>query len=345
MSKQNIIKRYRGFNLLGMFCSTESKFNRGRAPGYYNEEEFKIISDFGFDFARLPLSYRVWGSVDDPFKIDEEKLSKLDDAVNWGMKYNIHTNIAIHRAPGYCINKDEPVEEKLNLWTQQEAIDAFKEHWCAIAKRYKDIPADKLSFDMINEPKSEVAMSQYTNVIWQITDAVREICPERLFMIDGLNWGDYPMFDTMVLGPENLAYSTRGYRPTKLTHYGIGVQNNENDKVPTWPGTFEIAKDRYKYYDRSYMEKLYGACAALSEIYNVGYICGEFGCGNKTPHDVALAWMEDLLSVLKEYNIGWAMWNLSGVFGVFDSQRADVEYEDYHGRKLDRKMMNLLQKY
>ena len=343
MHTQNVIKRYRGFNLLGMFCSAESKANKGRSPGYFIEDDFKLMADFGFDYARLPLSYRVWGSVDDPFKIDEAKLAKLDDAVEWGLKYGIHTDIAIHRGPGYCINNDEPVEEKMNLWTQQEAIDAFKEHWCAIAKRYKNISSDKLTFNLINEPKSSVTMSQYTNLIWQVVNAVREITPDRTFVIDGINWGDYPNMDTLVMGPENLIYSTRGYRPEGITHYKL---KPEYTKTPVWPGAeWIIGENRVKTYDRSDYEKFYGLYAAISEIYKVGVICGEFACSHYTPHDVALAWLEDLLSVLKDYNIGWAMWNLRGEFGVFDSNRADVDYEDYCGYKLDRKMMSILQKY
>jgi endoglucanase len=37
------------------------------------------------------------------------------------------------------------------------------------------------------------------------------------------------------------------------------------------------------------------------------------------------------------------LWNLRGGFGVLDSDRKDVPYEDYHGHKLDRKMLQLLQ--
>jgi endoglucanase len=36
------------------------------------------------------------------------------------------------------------------------------------------------------------------------------------------------------------------------------------------------------------------------------------------------------------------MWNLRGGFGVLDSDRADVKYEDFRGHKLDRKMLELL---
>ena len=39
------------------------------------------------------------------------------------------------------------------------------------------------------------------------------------------------------------------------------------------------------------------------------------------------------------------MWNFRGSFGVLDSGRADVAYEDFHGHKLDRKMLDVLLKY
>jgi endoglucanase len=39
------------------------------------------------------------------------------------------------------------------------------------------------------------------------------------------------------------------------------------------------------------------------------------------------------------------MWNLRGDFGVLDSGRQDVTYEDFKGHKLDRKMLELVRKY
>jgi hypothetical protein len=37
------------------------------------------------------------------------------------------------------------------------------------------------------------------------------------------------------------------------------------------------------------------------------------------------------------------LWNFRGSFGVLDSGRADVQYEDWRGHKLDRAMLRLLQ--
>jgi endoglucanase len=75
----------------------------------------------------------------------------------------------------------------------------------------------------------------------------------------------------------------------------------------------------------------------------VGIHVGEWGAHNRTPHDVTLAWMRDQLALWREVGWGWALWNLRGSFGVLDSGRSDVQYEDFRGRKLDRKMLEVLQ--
>lgn len=77
----------------------------------------------------------------------------------------------------------------------------------------------------------------------------------------------------------------------------------------------------------------------------VGVHVGEWGAHNQTPHDVVLAWMHDCLDNWKRAGWGWALWNFRGGFGVLDSGRKDVAYEEYKGRKLDRKMLQLLQQF
>lgn len=77
----------------------------------------------------------------------------------------------------------------------------------------------------------------------------------------------------------------------------------------------------------------------------IGVMVGECGAFNQTPHPVFLAWFEDNLKNWKEAGWGWALWNFRGSFGVLDSERPDVVYEDLAGHKLDRKLLELLQRY
>jgi hypothetical protein len=105
-----------------------------------------------------------------------------------------------------------------------------------------------------------------------------------------------------------------------------------------------MMKDGNVTWGRERLEKMYAPWAELAKK-GIGVHCGECGCFSKTPHDVFLAWFTDVMDILASHGIGYALWNLSGSFGVLNSQRADVEYEDWYGSKLDRKLLTVLQKY
>jgi endoglucanase len=77
----------------------------------------------------------------------------------------------------------------------------------------------------------------------------------------------------------------------------------------------------------------------------VGVHCGEGGAWKETPHAVVLAWLRDFLEILTAANIGYALWNFRGGFGILDSVRADVCYETWRGHQLDRQLLALLQEF
>ena len=128
------------------------------------------------------------------------------------------------------------------------------------------------------------------------------------------------------------------------------VPINFTQRFTGWPGGFETAgrdaaAPRYADAGREYLyRKLLKDWDPLIER---GVFCfaGEFGVWKMTPHDIVLDIFEDYLALWKERNMGWALWNLRGSIGILDSERSDVEYEDYEGHKLDRKMLDLLQRY
>ena len=76
-----------------------------------------------------------------------------------------------------------------------------------------------------------------------------------------------------------------------------------------------------------------------------GVMVGEWGTYQYTPHAVTLRWAEDCLRNWQEAGWGWALWNFRGSFGILDSGRKDVGYEAFEGHQLDRKFLDLLQRY
>jgi aryl-phospho-beta-D-glucosidase BglC (GH1 family) len=76
---------------------------------------------------------------------------------------------------------------------------------------------------------------------------------------------------------------------------------------------------------------------------NVPVMIQEFGVYNKTPHEVTLAFLTDVVTVFKSNHVGYAMWNLIGTMGIINSDRTDMTYEPYRGKLLDRKMTTIMQ--
>jgi endoglucanase len=170
-------------------------------------------------------------------------------------------------------------------------------------------------------------------VVTRLVEEIRAADPQRLFIADGLKWGREPVPELTPLG---IGQSMRGYEPMGVSHFkATWVKESASWPTPTWP----LQSDRR--WDRASLSAFYEPWQTL-EAGGVGVHAGEFGAHNLTPHDVALAWMADLLAVWREAGWGWALWNLRGSFGVLDSERADVAYETLGAYQLDRRMLELL---
>ena len=476
---------WHGFNLLGKFTLEWS--NHG-----YVESDFEMISEFGFNFVRLPIDYRTFTKEGDWYAYEDAGLAHIDDAVAWGQKYGIHVSINLHRAPGYCVNPPGsplPANQDVSLWNNKDAQAAFAEHWRMFAERYKDIPKDALSFNLVNEP-ANVTGETYVNAVLPAIQAIREISPDRIIISDGVEWGNARVDEILEYG---VVLSPHFYNPFQLTHYKAEwADGSDTWPEPTWPpqlvpnyfygtyknpldtpleisgdfaaGTeitirvhqvstyadFRIEADNgivYKHIfepgpgEGEWSEVVYAEeWDVYQNIYDCDYsitidketkkismrvaqgdwmtfttleikqpsgstlpdiivqpgitdwgipqasyrvdkngtlvVCkapegfedkfkmngflekwidlkrdgtpvhvGEWGVYNKTPHDVTLRFMENRLKAMQAAGLGWALWNFRGSFGILDSGREDVDYEDFRGYKLDRQMLDLLLKY
>ncbi|MHB8522137.1 MAG: glycoside hydrolase family 5 protein [Limisphaerales bacterium] len=318
------LPRWRGFNL------TE-KFNGDRNQPF-RESDFEWIAGWGFNFVRLPMSYRCWADANDWLNLRESALKEVDQAVEFGRQHGIHVNLNLHRAPGYCVN---PPKEPLDLWTDGKALDACAFHWAHLAKRCKGIPSERVSFDLLNEP-SDLPEETYARVVRRLVEAIRAEDPDRLIIADGLRWGTKPVRSLAGLA---IGQSTRGYDPTRISHYKASwMRGSDQWPEPTWP--LKIKENDV--WDKARLAKERIEPWKSLEALGVGVHVGEWGAFSFTPHGVVLAWMRDYLELWKAAGWGWSLWNFRGAFGILDSERADVPYEDFHGRKLDRAMLELL---
>lgn len=346
---KNKLPQWRGFNLLDFFSPNPANAREGAREDY-----FQWMADWGFDFVRLPMAYPSYISFDRTKditpegvrNIDKQSTDKIEQLVYLAHKYKLHVSLNLHRAPGYCVNAG--FNEPYNLWTDQQALDDFCFHWNFWAERFKNVSSKKISFDLLNEPsmredmndqhskRSAVPGDAYRKLAIAASEAIRKVNPKHLIIADGNSVGRDVIPEIADL---DIGQSCRGYNPGIISHYKApwAMKDIDNLPEPKWPG--QVGDE---YLSRAMLEEFYKPWIALKDQ-GVGVHCGECGCWNKTPHDVFLAWFTDVLDLLGSNGIGFALWEFKGSFGLLDSGREDVEYEDWYGHKLDRRLLTLLQ--
>jgi endoglucanase len=362
-----------GFNLLEYFSTDPDwmKYFPYKDDGMFLEDDFRWIRDWGFNWVRLPMDYRFWTDPNDLMKIDERKVEPIDRAVKLGEKYNLHVNICLHRAPGYCIldTLNEKLtgiritKEKTDLFTDQKTLDAFLRQWTFFASRYQGISSDHLSFNLMNEPllfsppKGAQNFSgydwrsyfsdpdwlacekKYARVALAAIDAIRAVDSDRLIITDGLLGANLPI---PLLVDTGVTQSAHTYTPALLTHYRCewarGIVPLDSP-LPSWPlkdAQGEIVCDR------SILNQKFSAWK-IELRQGVPIHFGEMGCYKYTPPQIVYRWFDDSLAAIRALGSGWALWNFRGPFGVLDTERAGTKFEDWYGHHLDRALLELLQ--
>ena len=348
---KNKLPKWKGFNLLDFF-SPNGKVTKSPTTA----EHLKWMRDWGFDFIRIPIAYPYYLNFDrtrnitpeETYHVDEKKMDEIDNLVRLSQDNGMHVSINLHRAPGYCINAG--FNEPFNLWKDQAALDAFCFHWSLWSKRHKNETSKKVSFDLLNEPswrddmndqhgkKGPVPGEDYRRVAIAAKTVILKENKDHLIIADGNQGGSLVIPELIDL---NIAQSCRGYSPGAISHYKAPWANKDINNLPEpkWPG--QVGD---KYMSRELLETFYKPWIEIMQK-GVGVHCGECGAYNKTPHAVFLAWFTDVLDILSGNGIGFAPWNFIGDFGILNSGREDVAYEDWNGYKLDKKLLLLLQKY
>jgi endoglucanase len=332
--------RWRGFNIASRFVVKGDNRNPemfGHEPGGYPEMHFRWIADWGFNCVRLITSMWNWSDPADPFKIDEENLEYFDDGIEYARANGLHCIFGLWAGPGYDINFDgRPAEERLTLWKNPTLWDAWRFQWEYLAKRYAGIPGDALTFNLLNEP-SHCTREEHDAFIVPLVEAVRRVHPERTITLDGMRCANEAIPHLAHLG---VVHSFHFYLPTEVTHFRAHwMPDGARSQLPAWP----IDVKGWGRVDKQELAHCLDHCGHIPlRRRGARATCTEFGCHHYTPHKIVLDWTRDLLDVFQEHDIGFLMWNFRGSFGVLDSARVDVDYEDWYGHKLDRRLLQLM---
>ena len=325
------MKHY-GFNFQWMYT-----WGPDQKPQPADEKALDFLAEFGFNFVRIPVDYRFWMKDFDYCHPDESMFQYIDQYLEACQSRGIHMCLNLHRAPGYCTNRNDL--ERHNLWLDPIAQNAFISLWESFACRFEAVSSEFFSFDLVNEPPhpGEYGMTRenHAALIRRTVDAIRAIDPNRKIIIDGLAGGYLAMPELANLG---VTHSARGYHPMPVTHHrATWWAGHVHAPTPKYPGL--IWQGRI--WNRAALRKCYKAWRDVEKRGATIHI-GELGCFKHTPNDIAIRWFTDLLDVLKEFRWGYALWNFQGAFGIVDHGRPGARLEPVSGYSVDRALLELM---
>ncbi len=295
--------RWRGFNVLEMFNPPHrfrvfrSSFpNPSMRPPFGSSHPGVSIS-FG---CRCRIGTGLTRGIGLPpiLEMSERILERIDRAVLLGQKMGLHISLAMHCTPGYCVNAPQ---EPQSLWSDGgAALTASSAYWRMLAKRYRGISSDRLSFDLLNEPpwpsdaapnafyaalaggandKSPMSYADHLRFVSTVTPVILEQSPERLVRAEGLGWATTP---DPGLAPLGLASSLHCDQPTGVAQYRApALAGVPWDRLPApgWPGGWNLDNTLW---NRDTLAAFFRPFADLAAL-GAQVHCGEIGCYNRAP--------------------------------------------------------------
>jgi aryl-phospho-beta-D-glucosidase BglC (GH1 family) len=304
-------------------------------PKGYTKEHFQtwttstdiaLIKSAGFDHVRLSVNPQPIMDAAEGRDGGAEYFGYLDAAVKMILDAGLAVELDMHPEPDF----------KARLAKEDDAVERFADFWRRVAHHYASWDAERIFFEILNEPEFQDAYRWY-GVEAKLAAAIRQAAPANTILAPGARWDDDD--DMIFLEPlrdPNVIYVFHFYEPHIFTHQGATwgayywhwlshlhyPSQPENAaqvaaRVPEALDRLYVIRYGQDHWDAARIEAEINQAAEWATHNGVPLVCNEFGVYRNfsEPQDRA-AWIKDVRTSLERHNIGWAMWDYSGDFGV-----------------------------
>jgi endoglucanase len=329
-----------GVNLSGWFAQVyDAKgYTREHLQTWTTATDIALIKSAGFDHARLSVNPQPFMDVARHREGSADYFSLLDAAVKMILDAGLAVEIDMHPDSDF----------KARLAKEDEFVERFADFWSMVAKRYAPLDPDRVFFEILNEPEMRDAYRWY-GVEAKLAAAIRRAAPANTIIAAGARWDDDD--DLVFLEPlpdTNVIYVFHFYEPHIFTHQGAtwgayywhwlkglhypSLPENAAQVATLLPEArdrMQVIRYGQDHWDASRIEAEINQAADWAKQRGVPLICNEFGVFRdfSEPQDRS-AWIKDVRTSLERHNIGWAMWDYSGNFGVVTQKDGKVTLDE-----------------
>jgi len=330
----------RGINASEWFAQVYDKrgYTKEHFQNWTNTEDIALIKSMGFDHVRLSVNPQPMMADHRPEEISAEYLGYLDSAVKMILDHGLAVVIDLHPESDF----------KARLAKDDTFVQEFSDFWRALARHYSSWDADRVFFEILNEPELSDRFRWY-GVQAKLAAAIREGAPQQTIIATGARWSDD---DELVfiepLRDPDVIYNFHFYEPHIFTHQGatwgtyfwhwvkgLHYPSSPEAAAKTAAGVADavdrLAVIRYgqDHWDAARIDAEVSQVADWAGKRGVSVVCNEFGVyrANADPHDRE-AWIHDVRAALEQHGMGWAMWDYSGSFGLVSKKDGQTAVDD-----------------
>jgi endoglucanase len=339
-----------GVNLSGWFAQVYDPkgYTKEHLQAWTTASDIALIRSAGFDHVRLSVNPQPFMDAARHRDGGAELFVLLDTAIKMILDAGLAVEIDMHPDSDF----------KARLAKEDEFVERFSDFWSMVAKRYAPLDPDRVFFEILNEPEMRDAYRWY-GVEAKLAAAIRRGAPSNTIIAAGARWDDDD--DLVFLEPlpdANVIYVFHFYEPHIFTHQGAtwgayywhwlkGLHYPSSPEnaaqvatlLPEARNRMQVIRYGQDHWDASRIEAEINQAADWAKQRGVPLICNEFGVFRdfSEPQDRS-AWIKDVRTSLEHHNIGWAMWDYSGNFGVVTQKDGKATLDEITVRALGLNM-------
>jgi endoglucanase len=312
----------RGFNLTGWLDGKET-----RRP---DPVALADLRRRGFTHIRLPVTAeRLMEAFSAPADVRRD-LAELDRAIDTLLEAGFAVSLDLH--PGGRLNRMHAAEPS-------RAFALIDNLWRMLARRYAARPAERLYFEVLNEPS-------VTPEIWnaqgpRLVATIRQEAPRHTVVYGPANFQRIDaLAEIAPLAQSNVVYAVHFYDPMVFTHQGLDWSDDplrdlwgvpfpaalSDSKVARLLGDLHaigrgaaaarLRDELSAPWTDARVEGAIAAAGAWSARHRRPVIINEFGVlAAKAPVADRLHWLHTVVRAAARHCLGWAHWDYADGFG------------------------------
>jgi len=325
-----------GVNLSSFYAQTRN-ISQARLDAYMSVADMRALKAAGFDHVRLSINPALLIASPKTGTLRPEPMAALDKTVAQLLDAGLNVILDIHAEEDW----------KAGLTHGDDGASNLYSFWLNFAAHYAKSDPERVYFEILNEPSMD-DLYRWEGIQDRAVAAIRRVAPRHTIIATAAAWGHQDGLLAMEpVRDDNVIYTFHDYDPMWFTHQGATWSTTSwafthGIPYPSTPQNIlpelnQEPDERVRLELQRYGEDQWGparvqtevdAIAQWAEERNVPLYCGEFGAfKDHSDPKMRAAWINDTRTALESRQIGWAMWDYDGNFGLANKTSAGIVFD------------------